>query len=166
MLCEGALYRGFDCTSDNGDGRPIWTRLSSCSLTPKSIHLVKATGPHSINFLRFVAIGFSSPHSQKLVTDAWSMLLFLFPPSFGPNFPLFLFRRTLIGPILPAVGESQQNRDSASSHMPALVAIVMTPGRKMGHAETLLCCSYQKCVLEVRGSLWGRPSIKYSFSDG
>jgi len=158
-----AINRGIDCILESVDGRPIWTSLSSCSLTPKSIHLVKATGRHSINSLHFMALGFSSPRSQKLVTDAWSVLLFLFPPSFGVTFPLFLFSRTLHGPILPAVGESQQNRDIAFSHTPALIAIVMTPGRRMGHVETLPYCSYQKFVLEVRGSLWGRPSSKVLF---
>jgi hypothetical protein len=155
---------------------------------------VKETARHSTNSLRFMALGISSPHSQKLVTDAGSVL-FLFPPSFGCDFPLLLFRHTVIGPILPAVGESQHSRDSASSHTSALIVVVMTSGRqnwatlKLGENisfdaslvmyinstsippimimnrmcgnQNLLyivpCGAYQECVLEVRGSLWGRP---------
>jgi len=52
-----ALYLGIDCISESGDGRPIWTSLRSCSLTPKSTLLVKATGRHPVNSLHFMALG-------------------------------------------------------------------------------------------------------------
>jgi hypothetical protein len=161
FMCEGGTLPGFDCTSDSGDGRPIWVSLTSCSLTPKGIHLMKAPGRHSVNPLRFMALGVSSPHSQiSTLMSGLCYYYFFFRPPLVVTFPLFLFSRTVIGLILPAVGEAQQNHGSVSSYTLALIAIVMTPGRQMGHVEILPCCSYQKCVLEARGLLWGRPSSK------
>jgi len=101
------------------------------------IHLMKAPGRHSINSLRFMALGFSPPHSQISSLMPGLCYYFCFRPPLVVTFPLFLFSRSVIGPILLAVGESQQNRDSVSSHTLTLIAIVITSGRQTGHVETL-----------------------------